>query len=455
MASWLPSSGLKAFRLFSWFRPAVVSGLRLFPHSVRFFASGSSSAWKSPYEILNVDQKASDEVIKDAYRKLAKQFHPDVNKSPQAAEKFKEINSAYQDLSDPEKRQMVDARLSGESFDESMFAHFHGGTGSGGGSSDGFSSVFDDILFGDRDFFGMKRGRGQQARSSMAPQTGEHISAVLALNFMEAVHGCKKNITLTKRDVCKPCGGLGAASPDSIRVCPTCSGQGMTSMRRGFFQVSQTCRRCGGEGKVMKDPCKTCAGSGTTTVKTEETINVSPGVYSGVVLRLRGGGHAGTRGGPPGDLVVEFQVEDDPFFIRKGFDVHSSVSVSLKEALLGGKIAIPTVDGVEDIRIPGGIQPGDVRKMSGKGIHHLNGVGYGDHILTFQVILPKKLTERQKELIAEFSNIEGSSSHGTTSHAEHNKILRQAIEKVKNYWKERSKKKSPISHDGKDGARRS
>jgi len=349
------------------------------------------------YEVLGVSRDASQEDIKKAYRKLAREYHPDVNKDdPQAAEKFKEIAEAYAVLSDPEKRAQYDRfghagpEGQGFGFDFSNFDFRNFGFG------DLFSDLFD-VFFGG--------GRHQGA------ERGHDLRYDLELAFREAAFGVEREIRVPRTEPCDVCRGTGAAPGTRPRACPTCGGRGQVSFAQqtafGRFIQTRTCGHCGGTGQVLDTPCSKCQGQGSVRRLRTIKVRVPPGVDDGFRLRLSREGEAGIRGGPPGDLYVYIRVKPDPVFARDGYDVVSEVPVTFVQAALGGEVEVETLDGKERLRIPEGTQTGAVFRLRGKGIPHLNGRGRGDHRVQVRVVTPTRLTEKQKELLREFARLSG------------------------------------------------
>lgn len=347
---------------------------------------------KDYYNILEVDRNADDTEIKKAYRKLALQYHPDRNPDDKSAEeKFKEINEAYACLSDPQKKSHYDQFGTSE------------GVGAGFGGFGDFSQNFGDI-FGDMfgDIFGDFAGRGR-AR----PRKGQDLRYDLEINLKDAVFGTEKNIKIPRWESCSKCGGSGARPGTSPEVCQTCGGTGQTKLQQGFFTIARTCGRCHGEGQVITDPCQQCRGQGKIRKQKTVSLKVPAGVDTGIRLKVTGEGEAGTLGGPNGDLFVVLHVEPHPYFKRKGNDLHCEVPISFAQAALGSEIEVPTIDSTESIKIPSGTPSGRVFHLRGKGVPKLGGYGKGDQYITVFVDVPKKMTQRQKELLKEFAEISG------------------------------------------------
>ncbi len=352
------------------------------------------------YEILGVARTASVEEIKKAYRKLALKYHPDRNPgNKEAEEKFKEAAEAYEVLKDPEKRQLYD-----------MYGHQ-------GVSNSGFSgfsqtedifSAFNDLF---EDFFGFSTGR-RSGRSDLGPERGADLRYDLTISFMEAAKGTEKEIEIQRLETCSKCSGTGAAPGNKVVTCPSCNGRGQIIRSQGFFQVSSTCPNCNGQGVIFTEPCPSCNGSGRSPQFRKVKIKVPAGVDTGSRLRLRKEGEAGARGGQRGDLFIVIHVEPHDFFTRKGNDLYCEVEISAIEACLGDVIEVPTLHGKEQIKLPAGTQPGAVFRLKGKGFPDLRGFAPGDQLVKIKVITPTNLTERQKDLLEEFLEIEKEKNQG-------------------------------------------
>ncbi len=352
------------------------------------------------YEVLGVSRDANEDELKKAYRRLAIQLHPDRNPGDkQAEERFKEINEAYQVLSDAEKRAQYD-RYGHAAFEGMRGAGGFGGFG-GFDFTQGFEEVFSDI-FGD--FFGAGRG-GSRARR------GEDLRYDLEIDFEEAARGTEKTIKLTRFVTCETCKGSRSASPGGVRNCPNCRGSGQVRMQQGFFSISTTCGQCRGEGKIIVEPCAACHGQGRTRKVQSLSVRIPPGVDTGSRLRVGGAGEAGFRGGSSGDLYVVIHVRDHPIFVRQGNDVIVEVPVSFPQAALGAELEVPTLDGKVKVKVAAGTQSGKILRLKGKGVPDLHGYGRGDQLVKVVVETPRRLTARQRELLEEFAQISGEELH--------------------------------------------
>ena len=351
------------------------------------------------YEVLGVSKTATEAEIKKAYRKLAMKYHPDYNPGDkEAEEKFKEINEAHEVLSDPEKRQK---------YDQFGFAGVDPNYGAGqGGFGGGFGGVDLNDLFGEM-FGGGFGGFGGSARANPnAPRKGQDIRVRITLSFDEAVHGCKKNITITRQQQCSECKGTGAEPGTSPETCPDCGGRGYTIRQQrtpfGVMQSQQPCMRCGGKGKLVKNPCKCCHGSGKVSTKKTLEVTIPMGIDDDQSFALRGMGDAGTNGGPAGDVIVMVTVKPDALFQRDGYDVWVTVPITFSQAVLGDDVTVPTIDGKVQYTVPEGTQSGTTFRLRGKGIQYLNGRGRGDMYVKCEVEIPKKLTKTQREALKKF-----------------------------------------------------
>jgi len=347
------------------------------------------------YEVLGIARGANDEEIKKAYRRLAIQYHPDRNPGDrQAEERFKEINEAYQVLSDPEKRLQYDR------FGHAAFQGAQGPGGFGFDFSQGFEDVFSDI-FGD--FFGTGRGRSR-SRS----RRGDDLRYDLEVEFEEAHRGVDKVIKIDRLTLCEACNGTRTASGSAgLRTCPNCRGSGQVRTQQGFFSISTTCAQCRGEGNIISDPCPKCQGQGRVRKRQSLSVHIPPGVDNGSRLKLRGEGEAGFGGGSAGDLYVVIHVKEHPIFARQDNDVIVEVPISFPQAALGAEMDVPTLDGKVKLKVPAGTQSGKVFRLKGKGFTDLHGYGRGDELVKLVVETPRRLTARQRELLEEFAQLSG------------------------------------------------
>lgn len=352
------------------------------------------------YSILGVSKGSSKSEIKTAYRKLARQYHPDVNKEPGAEQRFKEISNAYEVLSDDEKRSIYDK------FGEA------GLKGAGGPGASGFSNPFD--LF--ETFFGGMGGMGGRAARSR-PIQGDDERYDLILNFKDAVFGTEKEIEVTRLESCATCNGSGAKPGSTPVTCSSCGGQGqiVTSAQTplGQFRQISTCPMCGGTGE-SSTPCNTCGGDGCVRRTKKISLKVPAGVDSGSRLRVRSEGNAGKRGGPPGDLYVFVNVRPDPVLKRDGNNILATCKVSYIDAILGTSVKVPTVDGIVDLKIPPGTQPGTTLVMAKRGVPYLGMSDMrGDQLVKVQVDIPRRLSNEERKLVEELANLSKAKPAGT------------------------------------------
>ncbi|HOC23316.1 MAG TPA: molecular chaperone DnaJ [Anaerolineaceae bacterium] len=341
------------------------------------------------YEVLGIPKSANQDEIKNAFRTLARKYHPDVNKEPDAEERFKEINEAYGVLSDPEKRAAYD-RYGPEG------VNFQG-------MPDFTSMDLSDILEGLFGFGGFGGMGGYSRRTRNAPRRGADLSSKIRISFEEAAFGTEKEIDITRDEKCPTCGGSGAEPGTRPVTCSTCRGSGEVRRVQQTFLGSmvqvQTCPTCNGRGEVIEHPCHTCRGSGLVRRTSKRKVSIPAGVDNGNQIRIMGEGQPGVNGGPSGNFYLELEVEPHPYFRRSGNDVLLDVDINVAQAALGDEITIPTLDGEEKLRIPPGTQPGKVFKLRNKGIPVLNRNSRGDQLVTVNVQIPTQLTEEQKALL--------------------------------------------------------
>lgn len=360
--------------------------------SSRRNGSGKNMSKRDYYEVLGISKDASKDEIKKAYRKLSKQFHPDINKEADANDKFKEISEANETLSDDQKRAQYD-----------QFGHTDPNQGFGGGGGfGGFEDIFDT-------FFG---GGGRRSRDPNAPRQGADLQYTMTLGFEEAVFGKETTIEIPREESCETCTGSGAKPGTKPETCTHCKGTGQLNVEQntpfGRIVNRRVCNYCSGTGKMIKDKCSTCSGSGK--VKKRKTINVKipAGVDEGQQLRVSSQGEPGVNGGPSGDLYVVFRVRAHEFFERDGDDVYCEMPLTFAQSALGDDIEVPTLHGKVKLKIPAGTQTGSKFRLRGKGVPNVRGYGQGDQHIKVRVITPTKLSPEQKELIREFSALSGT-----------------------------------------------
>lgn len=348
---------------------------------------------KDYYEVLGVSKDASDDEIKSAFRKLAKQYHPDISKEENAEEKFKEVQEAYEVLGDPNKRQQYD-QFGHAAFDQSQGFSGAGGYTDFGGAGFDFGDIFSNIFGGGFGFGG--------GNSRNAPQEGADKLVRIRLTFEEAVFGCEKDLKLDVSERCDDCHGKGGSGE---KTCPECNGTGsIRSEQRtmfGTFMSTTTCRKCSGKGKIYENTCSTCKGSGRVLNHKTITINVPSGVDTGSRLVISGKGEAGINGGPNGDLYIEFVVENHKLYSRDGDDIYLKVPITITEAVLGSKKEIPTLYGNVKLTIPAGTNTGDKQRIKGKGVENSKHKTKGDMYIIMDVRVPEKLSKDQKRLFEE------------------------------------------------------
>ncbi|MDE2577667.1 MAG: molecular chaperone DnaJ [Hyphomicrobiales bacterium] len=341
------------------------------------------------YEVLGIARTCTEVELKTAFRKAAMQFHPDRNPGDHVAEiRFKEVNEAYQILSDGQKRAAYDR------YGHAAFEQGGGGFGGGDGFGASMADIFED-LFGD--VMG-RRGRGAQGRNR-----GSDLRYNLEITLEEAFAGKTESLKVPTAVTCESCAGSGAKAGSKPKPCPTCHGHGRVRAQQGFFAIERTCPTCQGRGEKIDDPCPACSGAGRVTRERTLSVNIPPGVEDGTRIRLGGEGEAGVRGGPPGDLYIFLSLKPHPIFQRDGADLYCRVPISMVQAALGGDLSIHTIDGGKtSVKVTEGAQTGDSFKLRGKGMPVLNRRDFGDLYIQAMVETPQNLTRRQKELLAEF-----------------------------------------------------
>ncbi len=352
------------------------------------------------YEVLGVSKDATEDEIKSAFRKKAKEFHPDINKSPDAPEKFKEAQEAYACLSDKDNRAKYDQ------FGHAAFENQYGNAGGTGGAYQGnpfagfdFGDIFDDLFSGG---FGSFSGFGGGGRSSSRARKGNDTLYGMQIDFMEAVYGCKKDIDLEYYETCDECDGKGGFGEST---CSECGGRGVvikqTNTILGTIQTKTTCPECNGSGKTYKSKCNKCKGNGKVKVSKTVSLDIPAGIDNGEQLRLAGKGEAGINGGPNGDLYIEIRVKPHEYYQRKGNDIYLEVPVTITDLCLGTKKEIKTMDGIVDLKIKEGTQPGDVLRIKGKGIDNKDSWKKGDFYCILKLIIPTSLSRKQKNILEE------------------------------------------------------
>ncbi|MBP2078146.1 molecular chaperone DnaJ [Oceanobacillus polygoni] len=350
------------------------------------------------YDVLGVEKGASKEEIKKSYRKLARKYHPDVNKADDAADKFKEAKEAYEVLSDEQKRAQYDqfghAGASGQGF---------GGFGGGAQDFGGFGDIFD-----------MFFGGGGRSRDPNAPQQGADLQYTMVLDFEEAIFGKEADITIPNEETCGTCSGSGAKPGTSKKTCSHCNGSGQLNQEQNtpFGRVvnRRVCHHCNGTGNIIPDKCNTCGGTGNVKKNKKIHISIPAGIDEGQQIRVSGKGEPGKNGGPAGDLFVVVQIRPHDFFIREGDHIFCELPLTFTQAALGDEVEVPTVHGKVKLKVPAGTQTGKTFRLKGKGSPNVRGRGQGDQHIRVKVMTPTQLTDRQKELLREFNEIGGNDS---------------------------------------------
>ena len=381
------------------------------------------------YEVLGVEKGCSDDELKKAYRKMAKQYHPDLHPDDQAAaEKFKEVGEAYEVLSDKDKRARYD-QFGHAGVDPSYGAGAGGAYGAGGFGGFDVGDIFES-------FFGGGFGGSGRTRNPNAPIRGNDIQVHLVIDFMEAAKGCRKEVTVQRLERCTTCNGSGAAPGTSAETCSTCNGTGQVRVQQrtpfGVIQSSRPCDACGGKGKILKTPCQSCRGLGRVRRTQKEWVDVPAGIDDGQTFVLSGMGDHGVNGGPSGDLNVTVSVRPDPIFERDGYDVWCEIPITYAQAVLGDELTVPTIDGKVKYSISEGTQPGTTFRLRNKGINYVNGRGRGDQYVKVIVEVPKNLNSKQKEALKAFDALASDKNY------EKRKSFFDKLKKLKNMTKDNS-----------------
>jgi molecular chaperone DnaJ len=348
---------------------------------------------RSPYEVLGVPKTASDDEIKKAYRKLAREYHPDRNPGDTSAEdRFKEVQSAYDTLSDPEKRRAYDT---------------FGSAGPGGFPGGGPGGVrFEEFDLGNLgDLLGGMFGGGARRQGARRPLRGDDLETRVRISFEDSLEGVQVRVPVEADTVCRVCHGTGAEPGTAPVTCPECGGRGVVSDSQGLFAFSQPCPRCHGNGAIVERPCLRCHGSGRERTTKLYAVKIPQGAKTGTRIRLKGKGEAGRNGGPPGDLHVVVEVEPSPLFERRGSDLVLEVPVTYAEAALGASVQIPTPGGPVSLKVPAGTESGKLLRVKGRGAPHLKGNGRGDLLARVKVTVPKKLTKAEKQALEGYSKV--------------------------------------------------
>lgn len=370
------------------------------------------------YEVLGLQKGATDEEIKKAYRACVKKYHPDLHPDDkECEEKMKEVNEAYECLSDADKK---------AKYDQFGFAGVDPSYGAGAGGGGGFSGFSGFSGFGDMgdigdifsSFFGGGGFGGSSRSNPNAPRRGQDIQTYVTIDFMDACNGKKVDVKLNRMEQCPDCHGTGSAAGSGTDTCPDCHGTGYvkTAQRTplGMISSQRPCSRCGGKGKIITNPCSACHGAGRVSVSKTVNVTIPAGIDDGQTLQVRGQGHSGLNGGPAGDLHVTVQVRPDPIFVRDEYDIHTEIPITYGQAVLGSEVTVPCIDGKVKLTIPEGTQSGTVFRLRNKGVKRLNRTDRGDQFVTVNVEVPKNLNKAQKDLLSKF---EASLAKTTTTSA--------------------------------------
>ena len=359
------------------------------------------------YEVLGLQKGCTEDEIKKAYRALAKKYHPDLNPDDKTAEeKFKEVGEAYEVLSNPEKRARYDQ------FGHAGVDPSYGAGGGSGFSGFGGATGFDDIGDIFENFFGGGFGGfggSSRTRNPNGPIKGNDLRYNIAIDFLEAAHGCQKEITIQRLEQCRTCHGSGAAAGTSPETCPDCGGTGQVRVSQrtplGIIQTTKACPKCGGKGRIVKEPCKDCNGLGRVRRTLKKTVDVPEGIDDGQAFSVRGEGDNGINGGPSGDLLISVTVRPHPIFERDGYDVWCDIPVTFAQAALGDELTVPTIDGNVKYTMPEGTQPGTVFRLRNRGVKYTNGRGRGEQYVRVNIEVPTTLTAKQKDALREFDKL--------------------------------------------------
>ena len=361
------------------------------------------------YEVLGLQKGATDEEIKKAYRACVKKYHPDLHPDDkECEEKMKEVNEAYECLSDADKK---------AKYDQFGFAGVDPSYGAGAGGFGGFSGFGDMGDIGDifSSFFGGGGFGGSSRSNPNAPRRGQDIQTYVTIDFMDACNGKKVDVKLNRMEQCPDCHGTGSAAGSGTDTCPDCHGTGYvkTAQRTplGMISSQRPCSRCGGKGKIITNPCSACHGAGRVSVSKTVNVTIPAGIDDGQTLQVRGQGHSGLNGGPAGDLHVTVQVRPDPIFVRDEYDIHTEIPITYSQAVLGSEVTVPCIDGKVKLTIPEGTQSGTVFRLRNKGVKRLNRTDRGDQFVTVNVEVPKNLNKAQKDLLSKFEASLGENNY--------------------------------------------
>ncbi|WP_223591310.1 molecular chaperone DnaJ [Neobacillus bataviensis] len=368
------------------------------------------------YEVLGVAKGASKDEIKKAYRKLSKKYHPDINKEPDAADKFKEIAEAYEVLSDDQKKAHYDQF--GHTDPNQGFGGFGGGSDFGGGFG-GFEDIFNTFFGG---------GGGSRRRDPNAPRQGADLQYTMTISFEEAAFGKETDIEIPREETCGTCSGSGAKPGTNAETCKHCQGSGQLNVEQntpfGRIVNRRTCHHCNGSGKEIKHKCSTCGGTGKVKKRKKIHVKIPAGIDDGQQLRMSGQGEAGINGGPAGDLYVVFHVRQHEFFERDGDDIYCEMPITFVQATLGDEIEVPTLHGKVKLKVPAGTQTGTRFRLKGKGVPNVRGYGVGDQHIQVRIITPTKLNDKQKQVLREFAEASGSAPIGEHEESFFSKVKR-------------------------------